>query len=281
MFDRRNSSSNVELRRANIMNDINRTHNELEQRELQHNGISKERKNRCILLVGLSKTGKTTLMRVLADPQHVPNEPSLRVSSATTPSCYEDVCANSTTISLTVVELPSTMIDSNSDLSNINKECARLGIDNFHLICFCTTIDIGIRDQDVHAFERFLNHFGKEKISSNLCMIITRFESKTDEERRRLRDELMNDAHFRNLTKWLKQGIHFSGALNYDDWRRANDSLCDQFESVYNYRKDLLALIESDIQPFYLQPIQPKKKAPLPAPIQSNVKAPLSRSIPV
>jgi hypothetical protein len=154
------------------------------------------------------------------------------------------------------------MILQNSNLWNINEACARIGVNQFHLICFCVTITTGINGHDVDIFQRLIDHFGKEMIYNNLCLIVTCCESKDDEQRIRICDELKRDFHFHSIAKCFGRGIHFSGALNRDDWNRAKDKLYDQFITVYDYRKNLLRLIKSDLKPYKLPMRQSEVEQP-------------------
>ncbi|CAF3509177.1 unnamed protein product [Rotaria socialis] len=149
------------------------------------------------------------------------------------------------------------MISEDRNLAEINLECSRLGIQDFHIVCFCISFDTGINTIALQSFQRFVNHFSEQQVKRNLCIIITRCESKDDAQRDRLRQELINDIEFRPISRNLARGIHFSGALNYDDWKRANTALIDQFETIYNYRRSLLDLIVSDIECFHVPEPEP------------------------
>ncbi|CAF4452458.1 unnamed protein product [Rotaria socialis] len=204
----------IQTSRAEIQADIKQILAEFEGVK-QQNHDQQHSISRNILLVGLSKSGKTTLRHVLTDP-------------------HED-----------------------RNLAEINLECSRLGIQDFHIVCFCISFDTGINTIALQSFQRFVNHFSEQQVKRNLCIIITRCESKDDAQRDRLRQELINDIEFRPISRNLARGIHFSGALNYDDWKRANTALIDQFETIYNYRRSLLDLIVSDIECFHVPEPEP------------------------
>jgi GTPase Era involved in 16S rRNA processing len=234
------------------MNTIDQKYNDLEHQQQSNGELSRTCVNRNVLLVGLSKSGKTTLRRVLADARHRSDGRPFSEPSTSVQLEKIEAYTNSTRLSLTIIELPGVMIKSKSNLQRINEECIKRGVKHFHLVCFCTTLDAGIDEDARQSFENFINHFGSETLSPNLCIIVTRCESKDDAQRKQLRDELMGDAFFAKLSPCLGRGIHFSGALNYDDWKRAKQTLVDQLETVYDYRKKLLSLINDDILPFKL-----------------------------
>jgi hypothetical protein len=223
------------------------------QKEEQHINIQKQRVTRKVLLVGPSKSGKTTLKRVLGDPRYMSEELSLRSLSDTVPTCQLNIESASPPVTLDIVELPERMIRARSNLSVINEECVRLRIQDFHMICLCISFDTGIDGSAIRSFDCLIQHLGYEQLSRNLCLIITRCESKNDEQRQKLRSEIMQDVEYTKVTQYLGRGIHFSGALNHDSWNGASEALYNQFETVYDYRRNLLQLIAEDIKPFHIQ----------------------------
>jgi hypothetical protein len=255
----------LDAKRTEIQNYINQTFVNLQQDE-PHIDVQEQRFNRNVLLVGPSKSGKTTLRRVLNDPRYVSEELSLRSLSNTMSSCERNIKPSSVPVSINIVELPEKMISPTSNLLMINEECTRLGIHDFHMICLCISFDAGIDGIAIQSFERFINHFDRKQLSPNLCLIITRCESKNDKQREKLSNEVMQDIDFSKVMQYLGRGIHFSGALNRDSWNGASEALYNQFETVYDYRKNLLKLITEDIKPFQIQPmsLQSEIRSPLP-----------------
>ncbi|CAF3874431.1 unnamed protein product [Adineta steineri] len=157
-------------------------------------------------------------------------------------------------LKLNIVNVPSKMIDETSDLNEINKICVEFGTVEYHLICFCVSINTGINEQDIELFKRLVEHFGNGKIRPNLCLVVTRSESKDEESRETILDELENDVHFNYVIKQLGRGVYFSGALNSQDWHRANEEpLLDQFRTIHEYRRSLLQSIMTNIDPFVMK----------------------------
>jgi hypothetical protein len=248
----------IQSRRNDIMEEINQTYRNCEQQNSQ-TGNDVERN---ILLLGSARCGKTTVRHMLIDPRHVADELTLRTFLSEEPICHRSVCPMETHLDLTIVELPASMIMRDNNLWNINDQCDRIGVNQFHLICCCTSIVNGMNGEDVESFQRLIDHFGKEVVCNNLCLIVTGCESKDEEQRNQLCKEIKTDFHFNSIANCFGQGIHFSGALNRDDWNRAKDQLYNQFITVYEYRMDLLSLIKSDLKPFWLQPKQSKLERP-------------------
>jgi hypothetical protein len=247
----------IEARRAEIQHEIHQMYADFEGPERQTDD-QQHYINRNILLVGPSKGGKTTFRHVLADPRYVPEELSLRAESQTEATCERNIHLPSSNITLNIVELPEKMIGTKHSLSEIDAACKRLGLQDFHLVCLCVSFNTGINGIALESFERLINYLGQEKVRPNLCLIVTRCESKDDAQREKLRDEVVNDVDYKRISCNLGRGIYFSGALNPDDWNRPSEALLDQFETIYNYRKSLLWLIQADIEPFHLTTQQPK-----------------------
>ncbi|CAF4412195.1 unnamed protein product [Rotaria sp. Silwood2] len=251
------STFDTETIREQIMNDINEEYDNYLRQDVHYHAQNKERIYRNILLVGLSKSGKSTLGHILEDPRYIPKELTLSSISDTEIQCTWNIFAEPNLISLNIIEIPGYMINENSSLSDINRTCIELGITELHLVCFCTSLITGIDGYAIKLFTRFIQHFGEEQIRDNLCFIITQCEMKNEEQRQSLRDEFLYDTECATLTKNQVDRIYFSGALNPDDYKSANDVLFYQFETVNNYRKKLLQLIQSDIKPIHLSSTRP------------------------
>lgn len=243
-------SADVESKRADIKRNIDQAYIDWEGQERNH---AQQRTKRNVLLIGPSKSGKTTLVYTLRDPTYVPEDMSLRPSLQIKPIPYPAIYPDLNPIELNIFELPATMMSETRDLFEINQECDHLKLHEVHLICLCASFDAGIDGYTVQSFERLINHLGREQLKHNLCLIITRCESKGDRQRQLLRDELKEDTEYKRLIEYCERGIHFSGALNYDDWNDASEALYNQFQTVYNYRKNLMDLIEKSIEPFKIQ----------------------------
>ncbi|CAF3301724.1 unnamed protein product, partial [Rotaria sp. Silwood2] len=128
----------VEFEREQIMNNIEQEYEHNLQQEKQHT----KQITRNLLLLGPSKSGKTTFRHVLTDPRHIPEPLTLRSLSDRQIQLTKDIRLESCCISLNVAEIPSEMIDTTSNLSDINRECHKLGTMDFHLVCFCASFQI-------------------------------------------------------------------------------------------------------------------------------------------
>lgn len=247
-------TDDIKAKRDDIMQRINNIYEDYEQKEIQNNNqYRQQRLNRNALLVGLPKSGKTTLIHALENPQYVSPELSLRSSSEEKPQLEFTIRPPSSRLTINILEIPGKMIDETSDLSKINQLCMDRRLFNIHLICFCASFHTGIDASVIRSFMRLIKYLGSEQVSPHLCLIITRCESKDENQRDTLCDELRQDVDFSNITRYLGRGIHFSGSLHWDDWNQANEALYYQFDNVYNYRKNIFDLLKRNAKTFNMK----------------------------
>lgn len=245
------------------MNDNNEFRRELREtfenyeREDFPNNSRDNNVQKVILLVGPSKSGKTTLRNVLQNPAYEPPDLLLAAQPNTEAECDKDVLISTWNLTITMVEIPERMIDGQSSPSEINSVFSHHKIPHIDLICFCVSFDAGIDGKSLPALTRLIDHFNREKIRSNLCLIFTRFESKNKEQQLKRLDELGQDANWSPILPFIGCGIHFTGALKPDDLLKcAHDALRNQFDAIYDYRNNLLQLIQSAEKPFNIR-VQP------------------------
>ncbi|CAF3879169.1 unnamed protein product [Rotaria sordida] len=203
-----------------------------------------------------TKSGKTTLVEVLADPRYRPPYQRLGLSQNQLATKKKIKCSTSTHFTLTIVEIPGNMLDKEQDLAKINETCIELGVTQFHYICVCTSFENGISDKDIKLFERLIKHFGEASIKPYLSLIVTRCESKDEESRANMKKELNRDFHFSRLMQWFNRRVHFIGALDPIDWDQGHEEvILDQFQTIYNDRQHFLQFIEHDcnIEPFTIE----------------------------
>ncbi|CAF1588066.1 unnamed protein product, partial [Didymodactylos carnosus] len=220
----------------------------------KHKVTKVEHKN--IMLIGRTRTGKSTIKNLLVDPQRIPDQPTLWAATKT--ASFQSFAVDDNNTVLNIIDTPGlfergseTMdIQDNETLLNTIKQCADREITKFHIICFVASFEAGINEQDIQSL-KLLIKFLNPLISKNSCLIVTRCESKTERQLNVLGNELETDRHFKELVPNFEKGIHFSGSLNFDDWSNANESsLYRQFITVCKYRDNLIDLFTSDIIPF-------------------------------
>ncbi|CAF1481996.1 unnamed protein product, partial [Didymodactylos carnosus] len=157
---------------------------------------------RNILLLGRTRSGKTTMKNMLKDPRHISD--GLTLYSQTKYPTLNQIKIDDHNMQLNIIDTPGLFdrqLLKNKDILNlIDKFLSEEQISKkLHLICFCVSFESGINEDDIQSIKTFIDHFGFD-IAKNSCFIVTRSESKSNEQREKLHDEIMNDQHFK---EWL------------------------------------------------------------------------------
>lgn len=213
---------------------------------------------RKVLLFGRSKSGKTTLRQMLRDPTKVSGELTLLSTSSSLE--YDVIESNKSDLSLVIMDTQSLSgrpDDDQNQLSRIREAAIAQNINSYHFICYCVSFEAGIRHQDISAMKTIIASYG-ENIKSNLCLIITRCESKSKEQRDRMLNQIECDTAFKDLIRQFQLGLYFSGALNYDNWQNGNEILLDEFKNIYDYREKLFQFFHKNVTPCSLETVSRK-----------------------
>lgn len=250
------SSSDIEKNRQSIINAIGEYYQSLEGKNRCIGELPCAQRN--ILLLGRTRSGKTTFKCMLSNPQYVPNELTL-ISETRSPTC-ESITIPHANLTLTLVDTVGLFDRSQYVRERLNSDefsliidfCKRININEFNLICFCVSFEAGINNQDIEALYQLVEYFG-HSLCTNLCLIVTRCESKTEIQRIRLQQEFSNDTHFQGIVHFFGQGIYFSGALNRDDYNYANESLIAQFVNICAYRQKIIDLLRNTTTVFAIK----------------------------
>ena len=211
---------------------------------------------RNILIVGLSKSGKTTFQNVIQDPRWMPENDSLFGKLKMEPTLKRDIHVDDFNVTLNMIEIPEAMIDEECDLSAIDQACSKMEIQEFHLILWCTSFTAGIDGRALKLFLRLIQHLDGNKAKRNLCLMITRCESKDDRQRNNMKAEVNRDQFFQKLVPYTANEILFSGAFNIDKWNAGDYALVGEFETISHYRKNFLQSIRMNDVPFSLSKFQ-------------------------
>lgn len=184
-----------------------------------------------ILLLGESRTGKSTYRKVLHNINHVTK---LEVWRGT-------VVPNSSTslfnvdgkfVSLNILDTPgfgeasvsSTRTDSN--LQNIIVEFVKKDITELSLILITVNGSGGLTSSQIKKITNCLRFLGR-RVAKKTCLLVTHFENRNRLDEKKWIDEFKSNKRMRFLTRACQGGFLFTGAL--DDSQFKNVTCRDKF----------------------------------------------------
>ena len=208
-----------------------------------------------IMLIGRTRTGKSTIKSLLVNPTTVPDD--LTLKSGTRDPLFESFHVEEKKITLNIIDTPGLFerghqhdeIRDNETIMRTIQMCVNLEITKFHVIGFCISLTSGINTEDIESLKQIIKYIG-EDLTNNSCLIITHCESKTTEQQTKLVDELKKDAFFQSIGSFFKLGVFFSGSLDRDDVNYGNESVLRQYVTICDYRIKLIELFIGEIEPF-------------------------------
>jgi len=233
--------------------------------ELQ-NGIRKinqfcleSTETRNVLIVGRTRSGKSTAVGVLKDPCYEPK--SMSIFSDTVDPKFQSFALDdrikSTKFTVNTIDTPGLKEvkemgkEERSDaviLNTINF-CLKSEITKINCLLIFISFELGVTRDDLDSFQTFLEKFEHKDIRIGIC--ITRSESKPDHWREEIKDQLSQHAYFSQVLKRPNVQILFTGCV---DVMKAGmlttiEDLRNLYQKVYAMRRELLQFIfESDKQ---------------------------------
>lgn len=194
---------------------------------------------------------------MLVDPTAEPNDLSL--VSGTRDASMESYFIDNEHMILNIIDTPGVfehhneeaLCRDNGQIMKTIERCINLEITKFHLICFAFSMPAGIQSDDIDALELFISYLGPE-LSRNSCLVITRCESKTDQQKENLKNELLSDLQFKRVAHYFERGIFFTGSINCDDYLNASSAIVNQYLNVLEFRKELLHEFSKNCDPFQI-----------------------------
>ncbi|CAF4888490.1 unnamed protein product [Rotaria socialis] len=211
-----------------------------------------------VMLIGRSRTGKSTIKMLLVDPTKIPEDMDLK--SGTKEPLFQSYHIAEKQVILNIIDTPGLFergIDAdklrdNKTILKTIKICVNREITKFHFICFCVSIISGINQQDIESLVLLTEYLGSE-LSRNSCLIITHCESKNDTQRDKMHKQLFEDSYFKAIASFFELGIFFTGSINWDDYNNGHKSIIGQFKTSISYRTTLIDLFgDNSVEPFQI-----------------------------
>jgi GTPase SAR1 family protein len=215
-----------------------------------------ETETRNCLLVGRTRSGKTTAMGILKDPCYSPNSTS--IFSETQNPKFQSFSINNRAevvvqkFTINIIDTPGLFevkdkfsVDTertNEVIAQTIAKCLENEITNIHCIIMFLTFEAGINRDDIEAMKLFLDMFGGAGVSVALC--VTHADKHSDEWRENIRDQLLKHKELSELIDKEKMSILFMGCVDLKDKQYYDEeTLMDDYISVYNMRKEMLEFI--------------------------------------
>eukprot|EP01087_Luapelamoeba_hula_P021905 TRINITY_DN773_c0_g1_i5.p1 TRINITY_DN773_c0_g1~~TRINITY_DN773_c0_g1_i5.p1 ORF type:complete len:406 (-),score=105.33 TRINITY_DN773_c0_g1_i5:72-1202(-) len=215
----------------------------LGEKQLGNRIVMKAASTRNIILLGRSRAGKSTLLRMLKHPTHIPQ--SVQFFAQT-----QDPVLNSFTVErgghnygINVLDTPglfersasNTEVRCNALIKALIVKCLEFEIRYIHTAFFACSFEGGINSQDVQAIIELNRLFkGADKV---FHLLITRSEGKTLARRQLIETQVRAVPELSEFFANPDVKVFFSGTLVYDDFAMLlNKSMKDKLETVMNMR---------------------------------------------
>ncbi|CAF4853478.1 unnamed protein product [Rotaria socialis] len=209
---------------------------------------------RNIMLIGRTRTGKSTIKSLLVDPTVVPTDLTLKSDSRD--PLFETFHVSDNRIVLNIIDTPGLFehgddemsIRDNDAILNTIEVCVNREITKFHVVCFCAAVTAGLNREDIDSLKLLVKFLGDE-ISKNSCLIITRCESKDDQQREKMRKELSEDTYFKEIAPFFNSIEPFPlSELLISEVRRAHEKVKsikdDEIQKMRSRTKKQAEIIE-------------------------------------
>lgn len=218
-----------------------------------------ETKTRNILMVGRTRSGKSTAVGVLKDPCFEPKEMS--IFSDTVDPKFQSFSLDDTTkavkYTVNVIDTPGLKEvrkmgeDARSDeviLNTINY-CLKNEITKINILLIFISFELGVTQDDLNSFQTYLEKFGHDDIKIGIC--ITRAEDKNQAWQEGIVSQLHQHAYFSSILKKENIKVCFIGCVDTvkNQTTTSIEDLQNLYVKVYRLREVLLKMIfDSDKQ---------------------------------
>jgi len=221
---------------------------------------------RYILLIGRTRTGKSTLKEMLTNPAGLTTTLNLHSETRNPEFQMLTVVYEGKLTTLAIIDTPGLFERSNNDKTNIRdnahiisliKLFVNLEITKIHVIFFVIRLESGIHDEDIKACLEFKDYI--ENFQNNCALLITGCESNSKELNDDLIEKFWQDSKVKEqkLKEFFRLGVYFSGRINHRDFEQGNDkTVYRQFNNVVRYRNELLSFIGQDMEPQHIDKTQ-------------------------
>jgi GTPase Era involved in 16S rRNA processing len=189
---------------------------------------------RTILLMGRTRTGKSTIAGVLATTLYKPKK--LNIYSDTRQTEIRTIFTTDRdtrkSYRFTIIDTPGffdltrdkTSRLQNEDIREHIKSCLQFDVRHVNLIGIVFNLANGINERDIEAMIYIKENF--RGIENNTALVITNCEQMNESERIRLIKQFFQHPKVKqhNLANFFQQGVLFMGCLRYESLETINES---------------------------------------------------------
>merc|ERR1712137_16596 len=219
-----------------------------------------ETRTRNILIVGKTRSGKSTATGVMKDPCYVPKEMSI-FSDTVDPKFQSfslDNNKDGTKYTVNIIDTPGLKevtkvgVNARSDEAILNtiQYCLKNEITKINVLLIFISFELGVTTDDLDSFATFLKYFAHE--SACVCMCITRAEDKPVSWRKNIMSQLKSHPYFQEILddsegKVPKCQVEFIGCVDQVKLQTLSsvEDLKKQYTTVYRLRESLLKRVFS------------------------------------
>lgn len=212
---------------------------------------------RTIVLMGRTRTGKSTIAEVLATTLHKPKKLSIYSETRETTMTNfftTDKRPGGKSYRFTIIDTPGffdmtrdkSLRIQNSEITEHITCCLESNIRHINLIGIVFNLVNGINERDIEAILYIKKHF--VGIEDYAALVITNCEQMDEQQRNKLIDEFFKHREVKqhNLRSFFRRGILFMGCLRYESLETANaTAIYLEYNNVLDMRT---AFIETCIQ---------------------------------
>lgn len=214
-----------------------------------------ETATRNILIVGRTRTGKSTAVGVMKNPTYEPKKMSLFSDSvdAKFQSFSLDARGSEGSCKYTVnvidtpglkeVKAKNEVARSDEVIMDTINLCLKNEITKINVLLIFISFEIGVTEDDVDAFKQYLAAFLHDEIT--ICMCITRAEEKTKAWRESIIEQLQNHSYFSEVLARKNVFVTFIGCVETTRFQTLSSTsdLQKLYINVYQMRESLLKVI--------------------------------------
>ena len=195
-----------------------------------------------IILMGRTRSGKSTIAKVLENPLYIP--PTLNLYSKT--KQIEKVRIGS----FHIIDLPGFFdrTSSSNREQHLSNETINKLLDEYleelkqvHLFGLVFSLTSGINDEDIQSMLLVMKKY--QRFSRNFALIITHCELTSQEERVRLTTQFFSndDVTKYKIQKFFKQDVLFMGCCQHESFMEKDRQAVEcQYENILEMRKEFI-----------------------------------------